>query len=258
MMPTQDPRHYLTFGRYNNPHHWYAQLQQLPNGLAKIQGIVTQLFIHPWDHILAKRQIPKHRRHEQSLRYVPAILDHCMQLYNAPLTVPRHWSKQLMVSCRDYAILSCAILKCKGIPARCRYAFNGHIWPAFYHDQVIVEHWDGYRWRRMDPRTKQDRLEHSDSYQGMQVFDLPTQQCPLAAEVWLACRSGQADPKQFGAGLQKQFHGLSYIRNAMLHDQRMLAQQESLPWDLWGDMHVDDPNHQAAHYDRLANMLLMN
>lgn len=246
------------FGRFTHPHAWQTLFKNLPHDLHSIQEIAHNLLIHPWDHVIAQRMIPPHREHEKNLRSVPDIMDACMAHNDASLSRPRRLSERLMVSCRHYSVLICSILMSQGVPARCRYAFNGHIWPAFHHDQIIVEYWCPAlrRWCRMDPRTRQEDLHEKTQLRDIDVTDLPSFACPLAAEVWQACRRGRVDPNRFGAGLSRQFHGMTYIRNALIHDLAMLNHQESLPWDVWGEMHAPLNKKYYAKADALAKSLL--
>jgi hypothetical protein len=242
------------FGKQCHPGKYLNVFQSLPAQPRAIQTIINGCFIHPWDHLLSGRPIPPQRQHEMHLRTVPSLIEHCLAICPAPLTQARPYHQRLMVTCRDFALAICSIMKSQGFAARCRYAFNVYIWPAFYHDQIIVEYWSPRRngWCRLDPRTAPHELEHKSQCKGLQVDHMNHMHCPLAAEVWLACRKKQADPSQFGAGLCKKHHGMAYIRNALIHDLAMINHHVGLLWDLWGDM-TQSINHENVHeYDQLA------
>ena len=248
---------YQQFGKQCHPGRYLKLFQSLPTHPCAIQAITNGCFIHPWDHLLAGRPIPPQRQHEMHLRTVPSLIDHCLAICPAPLTPTRPHHERLMVTCSDFAITICSVMKSQGFAARCRYAFNGYIWPAFYHDQIIVEYWAAQHncWCRLDPRTSPQELTHKSQCEGLRIDHINHMHSPLAAEVWLACRKKQADPDHFGAGLSKKYHGMAYIRNALIHDLAMMNHHVGLLWDLWGDMTQSINHHKMHEYDQLAQAL---
>jgi hypothetical protein len=62
--------------------------------------------------------------------------------------------------CRHSALLACAALRHHGEPARVRVGFADYFRPGFHDDHWITEHWDGGRWRLMDPELAAGARRH--------------------------------------------------------------------------------------------------
>jgi hypothetical protein len=84
-------------------------------------------------------------------------------------------------------------------------------------------------------------------------LDVPRDQFIVGGLAWQLCRSGQADPEQFGIF---DMHGLDFVRGDFLRDVAALNKVELLPWDCWGlilSPEIDDPADLAL-LDQLAEL----
>jgi hypothetical protein len=67
------------------------------------------------------------------------------------------------------------------------------------------------------------------------------------------CRSGQADPDNFGI---LDMHGLGFVRGNFVRDVAALNKIELLPWDCWGiiEKPAEDDLDDLKFLDALANL----
>jgi hypothetical protein len=166
-------------------------------------------------------------------RWVATILDRATERQPGLLDAPRPDACVVGGCCRDHSLLSVAILRQHGVPARTRLGFAGYFEAGYSHDHVVAERWDGERWVRFDPELGQDDFPFD-------VHDLPTGEgAPFetAAEAWLAYRAGRTDLATYGvapgaAGLE----GPSFVQRYVLADVAHRHRVETLLWDGWGGM----------------------
>src|SRR5690606_4666520 len=106
----------------------------------------------------------------------------------------RAFENRLVGCCRDFALLTCAILRYQGRPARLRYGFAAYFSAGYWGDHVVVETWNGDRWQRFDPQ-----IPASDHW-GFDVLDMPQASFATGGRAWQMCRNEGADPLRFGLG----------------------------------------------------------
>ena len=182
-------------------------------------------------------------------RWLASVLDAATDRCPGPLDAARDQAQQVAGCCRDHTLLSVGVLREHGIPARSRIGFAGYFEPPFFHDHVVVEHWQaadptdpaspdpdtgaaGGRWVRWDPELTADGRWDFD------VHDMPTGPAspfPTAAEVWRAIRAGEVDPASYGVdpGLPH-LGGKDFVRGYVLLELAHRMRDEVLLWDVWG------------------------
>jgi hypothetical protein len=83
---------------------------------------------------------------------------------------------------------------------------------------------------------------------------VPRDQFIVGGAAWKLCRSGQADPDQFGIFDMK---GIDFVKGDFLRDVASLNKVELLPWDCW-DMILTEyaslPPDDLSMLDRLADL----
>lgn len=101
---------------------------------------------------------------------------------------------KLVVSCRYVSVLMTAILKAKGIPARCRAGFAPYFKEGESWDHWITQYYseERKRWISIDADAFFDR----DTL-GFDQFDIPEEKFDWAARTWLNIRNGTADGNRF-------------------------------------------------------------
>jgi hypothetical protein len=194
------------------------------------------------------------RRNEVHIRTLENIIDRVLSHDPRPLTEPRSLGNRVIGNCRDYTLLTVALLRERGVPARGRCGFGAYFSPGKFVDHWVAEFWseDQSRWVRMDAQI--DDVQKRLFNIGFDLLDVPADQFLIAGDAWSRCRSGELDPGDFGI---LDMAGLWFIAGNLIRDVASLNSKEMLPWDAWGGMpqpgdHLDVA--QLAFFDRLASL----
>lgn len=190
-------------------------------------------------------------------RWLSELLDALDRRSPGPLDAPREPERRLAGCCRDHSLLSVAVLRQHGIPARTRVGFSGYFAAGFHHDHVVVEYWDGTAWIRFDPELDQDHFEFD-------VHHMPTgtgAPFQTAAEVWRSIRTGEADASTFGVDpSMPMLCGPGFVGGYVILELAHRMRDEVLLWDTWGaaqDAINGKPVDGAeAHTDLIADLLV--
>jgi transglutaminase-like putative cysteine protease len=213
--------------------HLLAGLPADPAALATVIGGVMVHRDQTWRFGFA---LPDHRRDEANTRYVEAILTQLGTLDE------RRPEQRFAGTCRDFAVLLCALLREAGVPARPRAGFAGYFTDGFFDDHWVVEVSDDDRgWRLVDAQlSSAPKGTYSDA--DVDPLDVPRDAFLVGGQAWQECRAGSRDLDSIGtsaAGLT----GLWEVQGNVVRDLANLNRVETLPWDNWGLIPV--------HYDHL-------
>ncbi len=150
----------------------------------------------------------------------------------APLTSPRPVEKRAVGTCRDYALMTCGLLRHAGVAARVRCGFAAYLVPGFMHDHWICEYRvpDETRWRRADAQL--DDVQCRALKIGFDTADMPADAFSTADEAWAAVRAGEAHADDFGYGGDT---GEWFLWVNLARDRLALANRIMSPWDGWRD-----------------------
>jgi hypothetical protein len=233
-----------------------AWLEGLPSDVAGLCRVVQGLVVHEFMAGAYGLAIPEPRRMESHLRPVEEMLERLLGLDSAPLGVPRPADRRLIGVSRHFAVLLVAMLRAQGVPARVRCGFGAYFNPPLFEEHYVCEYWnpDGGRWVLVDPQfddvwVTQLGIRHD-------VLDLPRDRFLVAADAWVACRSGRAEPGKFGIFVGD-LRGLWFVAAELVRDLAALNRTEMLPWDDWGAMPLPDwplDAEELAFFDRLARV----
>jgi hypothetical protein len=193
--------------------------------------------------------MPEERFAENQMRPARAIVQTLLALDPAPLNVRREPEKRVIGTCRHFALLSCALLRYRGIPARVRCGFATYFQPNQALDHWITEYWDSKRgrWVRVDSEILgQSVLLHPE--------DLHPDEFLTGGEAWTAFRRGDVDASQFGVYGTENW-GPGEIRGNAVKDLAALNKVEMLPWDEWGRMTEAYKGDTGPDYDELLDAL---
>jgi hypothetical protein len=222
-----------------------AALAGITGEPAAICGPVHGLVIQPDD---AEAQgLPGERVRENQLRPAGELIGVLLGLDPSPLDVPRGPQARVIGTCRHFAVISCALLRHRGIPARVRCGFATYFKPGWGLDHWITEYWhtgEG-RWARIDSEIiGQSVLAHPE--------DLRDGQFLTGGEAWQAFRQGRIDAARFGVPGTSNW-GPGEIRGNAIRDLAALNKVETLPWDEWGRMDASYHGRTGADYDELLD-----
>ena len=242
-------------GEFSDPKYYGDQLRAFPDEPIDICKVIHGLIIHPFLTSEYGVEVDGDRANtEQQARSVVEILDNICRIKKAPLTQARSPDQRTVGTCRNFSLLLCSILRCKGIPARIRCGFATYFEQGWYEDHWICEYWSDTErgWIRVDPQLDdlQVQLLRIDFDPG----DVPIDVFLYAGEAWVMCRRGRADPATFGV---LDLSGLGFIKGNIVRDILALNKIETLPWDLgWGILdknYLQDVDRgELGYIDRLA------
>jgi Transglutaminase-like superfamily len=207
---------------------------------------VHNLVVHP-DEAQVLGLAPE-RFASNGIRPAAAIVQALLALDPSPLDVPREPAGRVVGTCRHFAVLSCALLRDRGIAARTRCGFATYFQPGLSLDHWIVEYRDdAHRWVRVDAQLLgQSVLEHPE--------DLLPGAFLSGGEAWSAYREGRIDAATFGVHGTQNF-GPAEIRGNAIRDLAALNKVETLPWDEWGRMTESYRGTTGAEYDELIDTI---
>lgn len=141
--------------------------------------------------------------------------------------------KRIVGTCRDFALMLCAMFRQNGVPARVRCGFANYLGSEQYEDHWLVEYWlaDEGRWAKADaqldaPHSKKLKVDFD-------ITDVPEYRFIVGRRAWELARTEAMDPNWFGHG---EDHGLWFIRVNLARDLMALCKHEVSPWDDWRKM----------------------
>ncbi|MFI5956357.1 transglutaminase-like domain-containing protein [Cryptosporangium sp. NPDC051539] len=125
-----------------------AALEPIASSPVDICRPVHGLVVQPGD--AEASGLPADRLGEKNLRPAASIAALLLELDPAPLSATREPLTRVVGTCRHYAVLACALLRSRGIPARARCGFATYFRPGQGLDHWITEYHDDDRWVRVD------------------------------------------------------------------------------------------------------------
>jgi hypothetical protein len=237
--------YYALHGTITNPEQHAVLFDGLPSDISGVCQVTRGLLMHfGFAQPLFGLELSEEKKEERELRHVSKMLARIQELDGRPLTVSRPPEKRLMGNCRDLAVFSCALLRHHGIPARARRGFAKYFHgpvakPGFYVDHWLCEYWkaDEQRWVLFDSEMGSDEREYCRVT--IDTYDVPREQFLVSGKAWQLCRTGQANPNNFGFDDE---HGEWFIQDSLVQDLAALNKIEVLCWDGWGlaDREPDD------------------
>jgi hypothetical protein len=233
---------HIMFQRQTNittPGKHTALIEQIPNQgedqIGEIIKTVQGLLIHD-DSLelygLTKADFPNTSRETLSLA---TRIDQILSQSSAPLTTNRAPKARQIATCRDYAVMTCGILRHKNIPARLRCGFASYFTPNQYEDHWICEYWDTdqTRWIMIDAQLDQAHIEHLNI--NFDALDVPDTSFITSAKAWKSVKSNDVDANLYGHSEAhgQRFSGGWFIWLNLARDYFALKSTETSPWDNW-------------------------
>jgi hypothetical protein len=229
-----DLDHYVIQSPISTPGSHAARFDALPSDPVGVARVVQGLLIY--EHVAEPfygYALPEARRAESHLRPVEKIIDALLALDDRPLDNGRPPEKRLVGICRHFMLLSLAIFRHHGVPARGRGGFGTYFNSGKFEDHWVCEYWkaDENRWALLDSQF--DKVFAHNLAIGHDIHDVPRDRFLTASDAWRRCRAGELDPELFGIEFSR-LRGMWFIAGTLIRDLATLNGCEILPWDVWG------------------------
>lgn len=215
----------------------------LPDMIRAVQGNMIHVF---W----AERYGVCHeedRLAELQIRTAEAMLQAIYAAAATPLVIPRPNESKLVGNCRDFTVMTVALLRRSGVPARARCGFATYFFPDRYEDHWVAEYWsdEQERWVMVDAQL--DEFQREVLGITFDPLDVPrggpdASGFVTGAHAWELVRRGDVDPNAFGIF---DMRGIGFVVGDLVRDVAALNKVELLPWDIWGIMQTGDAGYTA-------------
>lgn len=257
MTDTETREFYRKHSPFSDPGRHADALRTLPDDAEGIMAAVQGLVIYD---AVAKDfyscDLSEERAEDIHIRPLEAIIDRILDLDDRPLAEERAPENRIAGRCRNFVLLMIGALREKGIAARARCGFGAYFKPGAFEDHWVCEYWesDAGRWKFADPQF--DAIWQRNLSVSHDVADVPRDGMLVAGDAWQMCRSGEAEPSQFGLSFVG-IHGQWMIAGNLVRDVAALNRMELQPWDVWGaqpqpDQTLDED--ALAFFDKLAEL----
>ncbi len=236
------------------------QLHQVPPDLEGLVSMVQGLLLNVFWAEENEVEIPDQRLEEVELRTASRMFERILELDNQPLDAARRPEKRLVADARSFAVLTTALLRAQGIPARVRCGFSAYFKPGLFLEHWLCEVWQASenRWVLVDAQL--DPIQKDLFGISFPVVDVPRDQFLAAGEAWQLCRDDEEDPEDLMDpdlfGLYG-YTGMWFIRGSLVRDVLALAKIELLPWDSFGLIGKEEEqltDEDLALLDELAEL----
>jgi len=222
-----------------------AVIKAVPADPLAICRLVPGLVLHPFE--AQDLGLDVSRLAGREIRQASAIIGALLALDPRALDIAREPERRLVGTCRTFVVLSCALLRNRGLAARARCGFGTYFQRGLGLDHWITEYWHEAenRWVRVDTQ----HLAHSFV---PHPEDLQPGEFLTGGEAWTVHRHGGIDATTFGVPGTENF-GPAEISGNAIRDLAALNKVEMLPWDEWGRMTAAYEGQTGPDYDELID-----
>lgn len=254
MKQEQINAYFLSHGPMTDPRQHAGLLVDLPTDVAGLVKVVQGLQVHLFWEKAYGLALSEERKQEVTLRPVWRKLPRILELDPAPLVLPRVNERKLVGNCRDFTVLTIALLRSAGIPARSRCGFGTYFMPNHFDDHWVFEYWNEAQQRWVMADAQMDELQHNALKLPFDPLDMPPGAFVTGGEAWQMARRGEADPDCFGIF---EWKGMDFIKGNLLRDLLSFNKFEVLPWDFWGILqrpYAEMNESELAALDEMAEV----
>ena len=260
-VPTDDMfEFYRQHGQMSDPGEHVDLFDGLPSDLDSLCDVVQTNLLHVFWAERYGRRLTEENEKSLYIRNLTEKLALIRQIDDSALVNERPLGKRQIGNCRDFTLMMTAFLRHQGVVARARCGFGAYFMTNQYEDHWVCEYWneEQNRWILVDSQL--DKIQRKTLKIDFDPLDVPRDQFIIAGKAWEMCRSGQAEPKEFGIF---DMRGWWFIWGDVVRDFLALNKVNILPWDHELEVfkyQLDDPLTQdpdeLAFYDRIAALTL--
>jgi hypothetical protein len=218
----------------------YADLlAELPSDPEELARVVRGLLIHQGLVAPAGLELPAERFTDRERVGASSIVRRVLRLDPSPLRSERPPENRMVGYCYHFAVLHCAFLRAKGVPARARCGFAAYYREGAWIDHWVVEYWNRDGWVLIDPDSARDVVAPNEFHH--------------AGLAWRLCRVGSEDPFRHG---NYELWGWGELRGSLVADLGSLNKIEVGDWETWCDwIDVENKEQPSAELDPYLDTL---
>lgn len=169
---------------------------------------------YPWHRMRCEDDI---------LLTAPAMVAELFRRDSRGLVPGRRVEDKIVVTCRYVSVLMSAVLKAKGVPARCRAGFA-----PYFREGASMDHWINQYYSRAENRWVTIDADGFYEENGMPLtqYDIPRDRFDWAAESYLAVRRGKEDGGRYLYADRQGTCGLPALVRYLVYDFHSLMNSE--------------------------------
>lgn len=211
----------------------------LPEDPLLLAQIVRGLLIHDTE-IDPNASSSTERLEDRKLMTAEEILKRILQLDARSLDIERPIEKRMVGYCYTFTALHTAFLRANGVSARARCGFVNYFDEGKWIDHWVTEYASGDTWVLADAHTGRNNVTRDEFHD--------------AGTAWLACRSGQAKPSDYGI---EQFHlwGWDELRGSLVNDLGALNKAEYGHWEWCDALNINDKTQPIDDLDESLDLI---
>lgn len=221
---------YLTNGIMSDPAEKKYMISEIPKDISKIVELTQNILLHQHCAGFYGVTLDKNRIKETWLRKFSEQLTLLEKRGYKDIHQTIPLNNKIIGICRDFALISAALCREAGIPARARCGFATYFEKGKFIDHWVLEYWNSTKmsWILVDSQFDDILIKKFNI-----TFDtknVANNYFINGANAWKMCRAGEADAEKFGIF---EFWGYDYIKCNLLLDANSLLKMTLQPWDIW-------------------------
>lgn len=218
----------------------YSELvAALPEDPLLLAQIVRGLLVHDTE-IDPNASSSALRLKDRDIMTAEEILERILKLDDRSLDTERPIEMRMVGYCYTFTVLHTALLRAKGIPSRARCGFVNYFDEGKWIDHWVTEYASGNTWVLVDAHTGRDNVTR-DEFRD-------------AGTAWSACRSGQAEPSDYGID-QFYLWGWDELRGSLVNDLGALNKAEYGHWEWCEELNIEDKTQPSDELDKSLDLI---
>lgn len=202
----------------------------IPKDIKTIVTYVQNILLHQhWSGIYGL-ELSEERKKEPFIRSFEDKLIFLNKLGFTHVSEQRANERKMIAICRDFSVVTVALCREVGIPARARCGFASYLEKGKYIDHWVVEYWneENGKWVMVDAQL--DLLQQRALQLSFDPLDVSKDYFITGSRAWLSTRAGMFNPELFGIF---KWWGYDYLRCNLILDAHSLLKLPMQPWDMW-------------------------